>query len=393
MRLLLNQTLFPIDTDSVRIRVRSNLFKLLTLFAFTKRNSNPMPVTKRSKALTILLHAAAWALLLIFPLWILPRSPLFFQVTQDFSGSAGFSLDPTWMQAESVITNILLAGFFYLNLYLLIPAVLSKRGWFFYGAVILLCMLVYLTGGYGVRLMIFPAHTHFKPPYFIRVPDFFIVFGISLVLKLIQERSRLENDLKEQENERLKSELSFLRSQVSPHFIFNVLNGVAALARKKSDQVEESVVQLSHLMRYSLYNAEQKVTVEKEMEYVANYIALQKLRFGSQVQISFRQNIDEGNLAIEPMLLIPFVENAFKHGVGLINEPVIIIEADIADRILNFVVKNKFNQNYIETKDPSSGIGLHNVERRLQLLYKNLYAMNTYAKEGWFIAELKLELQ
>jgi two-component system LytT family sensor kinase len=392
MRLLLNQALFPTSTDSAKIWVRSYLFKLLTLFAFSERNANPMPVTKRSRALTVLLHVAAWTLLLIFPLWILPRSPLFFQVTQDFSGSAGLSLDPSRMQAESVITNFLLAGFFYLNLYLLIPTVLSKRGWFLYGAVILVCMLVYLTGGYGVRLMMFPAHTHFKLPYFIRVPDFFIVFGISLVLKLIQERSKLENDLKEQENERLKSELSFLRSQVSPHFIFNVLNGVAALARKKSDQVEESIVQLSHLMRYSLYNAEQKVTVEKEMEYIANYIALQKLRFGSQVQISFRQNIDESNLAIEPMLLIPFVENAFKHGVGLISEPVIVIEVDIADHTLNFVVKNKFNQNHLETKDPSSGIGLHNVERRLQLLYKKLYSMNTYTKEGWFIAELKLEL-
>src|SRR5262245_7153941 len=103
----------------------SSLLKPLTLFAFSKRNSDRMPALKRTKILTILMHIAAWALLLIFPLWILPRSPLFFEVNSPAPSvvvPASFSLDPTMMQTESVITTILLAGFFYLNLYKLAPA-------------------------------------------------------------------------------------------------------------------------------------------------------------------------------------------------------------------------------------------------------------------------------
>jgi two-component system LytT family sensor kinase len=390
-----NNTISWNGTDFLAGRSGSSLLKPLTLFLFSKRNPNPMPAAKRTKALTILMHIAAWTLLLIFPLWILPRSPLFFEVNSPSAAidvATSFSLDPTMMQAESVITTILLACFFYLNLYRFAPVVLSKRGWLVYGSVILCCMFLYLLAGYAARFVMFPAHVHFNLPFFIGVPNFFIVFGISLVLQLRQERSKLERDLKEQENERLKSELSFLRSQVSPHFIFNVLNGVAALARKKSDQVEESIVQLSHLMRYSLYNADQKVTVGKEIEYITNYIALQKLRFGNQVQISFLQNADRSDLVIEPMLLIPFVENAFKHGVGLIKDPVIVIELTIADGTLTFVVKNKFGRDHTETKDPSSGIGLQNVKRRLELLYRDLYTMTTDMNDNWFIAELKLIL-
>lgn len=354
----------------------------------------------RSKILTVILHVSAWMLLLIFPLWVLPRSPLFFQEAvppepQPFNHNntpTGFELDPTLMQTESVVTSILLAGFFYLNMYALIPKVLSRSGWFYYLALVLGCLLLYLLSSYGLRLLIFPHQGHFGPPFFIGLPNFFMVFCISLALRLMQDRSQLETNLKEQETERLKSELSFLRSQVSPHFIFNVLNGVAALARKKSDQIEESIVQLSHLMRYFLYNVDKKVTIEKEAEYIRNYISLQKLRFGNSIEINFQEHITRSNMLIEPMLLIPFVENAFKHGIGIIKQPVILIILEVRDHELNFSVRNKFNPAQNETKDSSSGIGLQNTARRLQLLYKNMHSIDIRTEDNWFIAELKLIL-
>src|SRR5205085_7019396 len=112
----------------------------------------------------------------------------------------------------------------------------------------------------------------------------------------------------------LKSELSFLRSQISPHFMFNVINNIVALARKKSDLVEPSLIQLSQLMRYFLYDSNaEKVPLEKEVKYLENYIALQQQRIGNNI---IKLNISgvHGGYEIEPMLLIPFVENAFKHG-------------------------------------------------------------------------------
>jgi sensor histidine kinase YesM len=301
-----------------------------------------------------------------------------------------FELDPQLIQLESLVTTILLAAIFYINIYALIPRVLTKKGWLLYVLSIFLAMIFYLAGGYAARLFIFPATDPFRPPFFVGLPNFFMIFGISLALRLMQDRDKMEQTLKEQENERLKSELAFLRSQVSPHFIFNVLNSVASLARKKSEKVEDAIIQLSQLMRYTLYT-NQKVSIEKEIEYITNYINLQKMRFASSVRIDFQINKKPGNLAIEPMLLIPFVENAFKHGVGLIAHPIIMIILEVGDHEINFSVRNKFNPEQNETKDSSSGIGLQNVKRRLDLLYKDMYTLRTETIDGdWYVVELKL---
>ena len=346
-----------------------------------------------NKILIVVLHLCGWALLLTVPFRFLGRSSFF---RPDFDRRLGgprpmrIEIDPHLMQIESLVTTLLLAVFFYLNLYVLVPRVLTKKGWFLYFLVVLLSMGTYFLGGYIVRLAIFPSTEPFHPPMFVGLPNFFMIFGISLALRLMQDRSTLEQTLKEQENEKLKSELSFLRSQVSPHFIFNVLNSVASLARKKSDKVEDAIIQLSHLMRYTLYT-NQKVTIEKEIEYITNYINLQKLRFGTTANIDFRVNLKRDDLVIEPMLLIPFVENAFKHGIGLITDPIIIILLDVSDHEINFTVRNKFNPEQNETKDSSSGIGLQNVRRRLDLLYKDLYTLRTETiEDNWYVVELKL---
>jgi two-component system, LytTR family, sensor kinase len=231
----------------------------------------------------------------------------------------------------------------------------------------------------------------FHPPFFIGIPNFFMVFGISLALRLMQDKSSYENVLKERENEKLKSELSFLRSQVSPHFMFNVLNSLASLARKKSDQVESAIIQLSQLMRYTLYHTDKRVSLEQEAEYIGNYINLQKMRFGTMVNMHFHVDIEQKDVLIEPMLLVPFVENAFKHGVGLIRDPIIIIILESTPSRIHYTVRNKFNPVYTNSTDPGSGIGLNNVRRRLDLLYQNQYSLETYTTEGhWFVAELKL---
>jgi LytS/YehU family sensor histidine kinase len=134
---------------------------------------------------------------------------------------------------------------------------------------------------------------------------------------------KIKSDL---ENERLKSELSFLRSQISPHFMFNLLNSMVSLARKKSDLLEPMLIKMSEILRYMLYEKDDsKIPIEKEHAYLNNYIDLQILRFGKKVKVNFESNLENTSLLIEPMLLIPFVENAFKHGTGMIKEPTIDI--------------------------------------------------------------------
>jgi LytS/YehU family sensor histidine kinase len=195
----------------------------------------------------------------------------------------------------------------------------------------------------------------------------------------------------EEQQERLKSELSFLRSQISPHFIFNILNSIVYLIRSKSDQAESVTLQLSALMRYMLYeSANAQIPLEKEIGYLKNYIELQKIRFEEDVEI--RLNI-EGQAAahvIEPMLMIPFVENAFKHGVGLVHSPVIDILVNMTEKQLSFVVRNKITPEGSADKDDNSGIGLQNVRRRLELLYPDAHELKTGENEGWFEAHLSI---
>ena len=151
----------------------------------------------------------------------------------------------------------------------------------------------------------------------------------------------------EKETENLKTELSFLRSQVSPHFMFNVLNNMVALARKQSDALEPSLIKLSSLLRYMLYETdEEKVLVEREIEYLNNYIDLQKQRFGKNIRITTSFDEREKGYTIEPMLLIPFVENAFKHGTGIITDACIDIHLLVHNGKLVFTVRNRYNDHF-----------------------------------------------
>jgi LytS/YehU family sensor histidine kinase len=198
---------------------------------------------------------------------------------------------------------------------------------------------------------------------------------------------------KERLNENLKTELALLRSQVSPHFMFNVLNNMVALARKQSDLLEPSLIKLSSLMRYMLYETgEQKVSLEKETEYLQSYIDLQQQRFGKKVIVNVTVTPADKQYDIEPMLLIPFVENAFKHGTGMIEHAQIDINLQAMNNILHFTVKNKYAPSSSEIKDTASGIGLANVQRRLELLYSHNHELTINKDNDTFSIALQIHL-
>jgi LytS/YehU family sensor histidine kinase len=179
---------------------------------------------------------------------------------------------------------------------------------------------------------------------------------------------------------------------VSPHFLFNVLNNMVAMARLRSDLLEPSLIRLSGLMRYMLYESDEaKVPLSREVEYVNSYIELQRMRYAKSLAI--RAQLDPGdNQLIEPMLLIPFIENAFKHGTGIIEDPVIEIGLKISEGLVDFRVRNKYIPGAEEAKDKTSGIGLVNVIRRLNLLYEQKHILSIDRENGWFTVSLQIKL-
>jgi LytS/YehU family sensor histidine kinase len=164
------------------------------------------------------------------------------------------------------------------------------------------------------------------------------------------------------------------------------------MARLKSDLLEPSLIRLSGLMRYMLYESDEaKVPLSREVEYVLSYIELQKIRYAKSLTI--RTEMDPGgNELIEPMLLIPFIENAFKHGTGIIQDPVIEISLKYTDGLLDFRVRNKFVSGNEEIKDRVAGIGLANVIRRLNLLYDQKHMISIDQANGWFTVSLQIKL-
>jgi two-component system, LytTR family, sensor kinase len=292
------------------------------------------------------------------------------------------------------LTNVLRLVLFYANAAVFIPQLIYRKKYNAYLAVLLLALGVMMAFDWLFLHLIFEGARYRVWNFFaFNLPVFIFILIASTSYRIIRDRVEENQRTKERETENLKTELSFLRSQVSPHFMFNVLNNMVALARKKSDVLEPSLIKLSQLLRYMLYETdEDKVLLEKEVDYLQSYIDLQKQRFGKNVVIDTSWRVKESGYTIEPMLLIPFVENAFKHGTGLIMNAEIDVRLEVEQGMLLFTVRNRYNDEAGETKDKTSGIGLNNVKRRLNLLYHQNYTLAIDKKDGWFTVNLQLKL-
>ncbi len=338
------------------------------------------------KWVTGLLHTAVWVFLFSLPYLLRPS----LNENRPQNQEAG----PSLMHFRYAINNSIYIGFFYLNAVLLIPLFFYKRKYRQYAAISFISFaLILFVAWFVTSLITWKGQPPFNLRGYILFNFFFFLFMLaaSTAYRMIKDRARADRVGREKENENLKTELSLLRSQASPHFMFNVLNNMVALARKKSDLLEPSLLKFSSLMRYMLYEAdEDKVPLEKEIEYLQSYIDLQQQRFGKNVQINTDLKKTDSNYTIEPMLLIPFVENAFKHGTGLVEGATINVKLSVENNTLFFTVKNKYNVDSVEVKDKTSGIGLANVKRRLNLLYGNNHTLVITEEDNWFTVSLKL---
>ena len=178
-------------------------------------------------------------------------------------------------------------------------------------------------------------------------------------------------------NQNQASELALLRSQVNPHFLFNTLNNVYSLVYKKSDDAPAALMKLSSIMRYMLYDAtSDKVLLEKEIEYLQSFIELQKLRLRQKEVVEFKMGGNTNGKTIAPMLLIPFVENAFKHGSKAEPHPAIRINLFVDQQQIIFQITNPILKNAGMSTGHANGIGLNNIRRRLELLYPGKYTLD-----------------
>jgi sensor histidine kinase YesM len=338
------------------------------------------------KWVTVLLHAVAWMLLFSLPFFLRPSM----NTNKTYSNE-----QQTWiMIIRYLLNDLIYVGYFYFNAGLLVPHFINRRKYKEYAAVIVssFILLLFITWLFLFQLLgqkgfSFSGHILFNFFFFL-----FILAG-SIAYSLIKDQIRADRIAREKENENLKTELSLLRSQASPHFMFNVLNNMVALARKKSDLLEPSLLKFSSIMRYMLYDDdEEKVPLEREIEYLQSYIDLQQQRFGKNVLVNVDLNQVDVNHELEPMLLIPFVENAFKHGTGMIENAQITIQLKTEKDKLIFNVQNKYDPSSIEIKDKTSGIGLTNVKRRLNLLYGDKQSLLVTQKDNLFSISLQINL-
>lgn len=313
----------------------------------------------RFRLSTPVIHLLVWSILFLIPLLLFQDQP-----------------DPTGLpRGFFFVTNLYHIGLFYFNAYFLYPRLLTKKWWWLYlislAALVAvsfqLKMLVIRLMDPGFELTDIKARIIFFPPV--------AILFISSIFRLVVDRINQDKREKEIRAERLDSELKFLRSQISPHFLFNMLTNMVALARVKSDLLEPSLIKLSELLRYMLYQpGKEKISMEEEVGYLKSYIELQQLRFGDSVEVQLDIENEAPDCEIEPMLLVPFVENAFKHGIGLIRQPYIAIQLKSVKGQLHFTVANNYNKQHF-SKDNSSGIGLVNVRNRLSLLYPGKHVL------------------
>jgi sensor histidine kinase YesM len=326
----------------------------------------------------LIVHALAWSIVLFFPYLV---------------SSAGdqYKIGPLpglYFTLSGIIHMII----FYVNALLLYPKLLNRIYWLLYTISVVLLIAVSYWVKFHMLAWLFPdvlpdARSHVLFPSV-------IAFIASVFYSVTVDKIRAEKQQKENEALQLGMELKFLRSQISPHFLFNILTNLVSLARKKSDHLETSLLMLSGLMRYMLYDAGKKISLQQEVAFLESYVALQKLRFGDDVNITFNVELSHSatSYSIEPMLLIPFVENAFKHGTGYEDHPFIDINLTAKENRLFFQVTNKFDQETDASKDEVSGIGLSNVRSRLALLYSGTHDLVIHTDKSLFSIHLTLKL-
>lgn len=324
-----------------------------------------------------LIHIVGWGILIC--------SPLF------FTGRSGVNSVEDYVRG--IIVPLSFMSIFYINYVWLIKRFLFRRqtGRFLCCNVLLILAvmgLVHLCMTYAIPdQMIGPPHAHPRPLrdvigfYLINVMIYSLVAGLSVAIRMTNGWYKVEANQRELERERAEAELSNLKSQLNPHFLFNTLNNIYSLIAFSPEKAQEAVHDLSRLLRYVLYESNQPlVPIEKDLDFLRNYIELMRIRLPRHVDLQTDIEAATPGVMIAPLLFISLVENAFKHGVSNSQPSFIQITIRQAGDTVSCSIRNSYFPKSAGDKS-GSGIGLSNLEKRLSLLYPECYHF-TYGKEG-----------
>ena len=353
---------------------------------------------------TVIAHSTAWICFFALPYLV------FFPRLREFNMS-------DHQLASIICNNVFLVIFYYINTLFLIPRFLANEKWVWYILSIIVCLFAFLyiprqiaqwiaepelfnpLNREFIRNPAYKGKPHFtgtgrhnRPiadPY--NTVLFLLLFTVGTCISVIQRWLKTEQTRKETENEKLNTELSFLKSQVNPHFFFNTLNNIYSLAVVRSEKTAPAVMKLSSIMRYILTETQRDlVPLNNEVEFINNFIELQKVRLTDKVILHFSTEGSIENLLVAPLIFIPFVENAFKYGVSTKESSTISIEIKTEGNTIhfnssNFIVKSE--NNLLE----NTGIGINNVKRRLELMYPGKHKLIAIEKDNIYTVHLEIE--
>ncbi|MDF9798053.1 two-component system LytT family sensor kinase [Catalinimonas alkaloidigena] len=336
---------------------------------------------------------------------------LFFLLFQPMAWQASLQIIlPVEFWIKQAILFCFLVGIFYLNSELLVPKLLfhNKIGLFILmvlaAVFVLMPVMKTIEGWLNLpELMHRAFHPESDEParkgslwfdFFLLLLSMFVL-GVSTSVKVIQkwqEDVQLRQSLEQQ---KISSELSFLKAQINPHFFFNTLNNIYALTLSDLTTARQALHNLSRMMRYVLYETRKDVTfLSQEISFLQDYIKLMQLRLTDKVKVTFKYPSSLHDKSIAPMMFLPYVENAFKHGVSTQSSSCIFINIEQEGNCIHLEVKNSIFNNKSMILEESNGIGLANTKRRLDLLYPGRYALqvNENAPKNTFQVELKIQL-
>ncbi|EAR01898.1 sensor histidine kinase [Maribacter sp. HTCC2170] len=305
------------------------------------------------------------------------------------------------MPSDFPVRLLATMALYYFNYFYLLPKLLLKKKTLIYIVISLLIIVV-------ISLLIrfwFPWEFPRQLPYkaskrfygplarqlVVSLVTFVIPFIISVVLRIYVEWRRNDDLRKIVENEKIYSELQFLKTQLKPHFLFNSLNAIYSLSVKKSPDTSEAIINLSELMRYMLYEADKDfVPLVKELEYIQNYVQLQRLRLSDSENVTLKISGEDRGRIIPPLLFISFIENAFKYGTDYKGKTNVKINLLIAEESIHLTILNKIGT--FKKKTESSGVGLENVRNRLKLLYPDSHKLNVKNDGETYLVDLVLNI-
>jgi len=341
------------------------------------------------KGSRLLSHILFWVLYIVF----------FIMQFGLFSENPNYSNLIISMLSSSVV-DILAA---YFTVYYLLPKFLFKKKYLLFGFIFIASatFAILLQRAILLELVypyLYPGSDSANSPFwkinpFYSFINIYTVVAFFATIKLLKYWYQNQQYKLELENKNKSSELALLRAQLNPHFLFNTLNNIDSLILSNQEKASDAIIKLSDILRFIIYDTKDIISMEREIGYLKNYISLQELRIKDPHFVNFNIEGDFIGKSIAPLLFIPFVENAFKHGLKKVPSPGIIIHLSCTNQSIIFNVRNYYNNDITISKDETPGIGLVNTKRRLELLYPNNFELSIENQNGVYVSHLIIKTQ